>query len=418
MTTSEQVAGRELARVLAGLPERCEVDRESLVALCGALVAAPSVNPPGDTRAVADVVAAALAERGLDARLEFADPHMPSVLSSIDSGRPGPHLVLNVHMDTMPAGDPATWTVPILELTRRDGRLYGLGMGNMKGAVAAMISAFALLAEERAVWSGRVTLAAVSDEVVFGDNGAAYLLRTHPDLLGDGLICGEGPGFRRLALGEKGVLWLRIRAEGAAGHSSSVQAGASASARIAAAVLAIDALTGGVGALPADLAGLTAPPGDPGLRLTANVGTVAAGTFIGQVATTATAEVDLRLPPGISADAAQQLVEQAVSDIPQVSVERLRGWDANWTSPQSPLARCWTASAQTLTGEASAYAIRLPASDASRWRTAGVPALCYGPQPTYSAGVDDYAEEDEVVRCAALYAATALRFLQPEPVLG
>ena len=214
------------------------------------------------------------------------------------------------------------------------------------------------------------------------------------------------------------MLWLRIRAEGAAGHSSSVQAGASASARIAAAVLAIDALTGGVGALPSDLAGLTAPPDDPGLRLTANVGTVTAGTFIGQVATTATAEVDLRLPPGISADAAQQLVEQAVRDIPQVSVERLRGWDANWTAPQSPLARCWTASATAITGEASSYAIRLPASDASRWRTAGVPALCYGPQPTYSAGVDDYAEEDEVVRCAVLYAATALRFLQPEPFLG
>jgi succinyl-diaminopimelate desuccinylase len=62
-------------------------------------------------------------------------------------------------------------------------------------------------------------------------------------------------------------------------------------------------------------------------------------------------------------------------------------------------------------GEPTPYAIRLPASDASRWRRAGVAALCYGPQPTWSAGIDDYAEEDEVLRCASLYTLTALEFL-------
>ncbi len=55
---------------------------------------------------------------------------------------------------------------------------------------------------------------------------------------------------------------------------------------------------------------------------------------------------------------------------------------------------------------------RLPASDASRWRRQGVQALCYGPQPTWSAGIDDYADEDEVVRCAALYALTAVEYLR------
>jgi succinyl-diaminopimelate desuccinylase len=62
-------------------------------------------------------------------------------------------------------------------------------------------------------------------------------------------------------------------------------------------------------------------------------------------------------------------------------------------------------------GAGSLHAIRLPASDAARWRQHGVPALCYGPQPTYSAGLDDYADEDEVLRCAALYTAAAIRYL-------
>ena len=69
------------------------------------------------------------------------------------------------------------------------------------------------------------------------------------------------------------------------------------------------------------------------------------------------------------------------------------------------------AAATQISGAPSEYAIRLPASDASRWRQRDVAAVCFGPQPSYSAGIDDYAEEDEVLRCAALYTSTALRFL-------
>lgn len=395
---------------VTSLRAAAERDRETLVALCGDLVAAPSVNPPGDTRAVAGVVLSWLAERGLAPRLSAAVPEMPSVVADLDSGRPGRHLVLNVHLDTMPPGDESRWTVPRFSLTRKDGRLYGLGMGNMKGAVAAMSWAAASLAA-RADWAGRVTFTAVSDEVVFGDNGAAHLLREHPGLAGDGLLCGEGPGFRRLAVGEKGVLWLALAATAEGGHSSAVRRGASATARIAAALLAVDALTGSRSPLPADLAGLD--PDDPGAELTANVGTVAGGTFVGQVAIHARAEVDLRLPPGVSADSAERMVRAAVSGVAGVTCRRSKGWDPNWTPPDAPLARAFRDAVAGLRGQEPVLAIRLPASDASRWRRLGTPALCYGPQPTLSAGIDDYAEEDEVLDCAALYAATALRFLGP-----
>lgn len=387
-----------------------EADREELVGFCAQLVAAPSENPPGDTRGVAAVVRGYLDAHGVGSRIEAGAPTMPSVVAELDSGRPGPHLVLNVHLDTMPPGVLADWTVPVHELTRRDGRLYGLGMGNMKGAVAAMSRALVALRDAGGHWSGRVTFTAVADEVVFGDNGAAFLLRRHPDLYGDALLCGEGPGFRRVAVAEKGVLWLRVDVRADGGHSSAVVPGRSAAAVVAEAVRRLDGLTGRVVTPPPALAGV-AREGDPGILLSVNVGRVDAGTFVGQIATSARAEVDLRLPPGLPADEAEELVRALLADLPGTTVTRTKGWDPNGTAVEDPFVRHFAAAVRALRGTDPEYAVRLPASDASRWRARGVAAICYGPQPTLSAGVDDHAEEQEVLDCAVLYAATALAYL-------
>jgi succinyl-diaminopimelate desuccinylase len=398
-----------------------ESRREAIVDLCADLVAARSVNPDGDTRAVAEVVYRFLNDRQLRPQKISAVDHMPSVMASIDSGKPGRHLVLNVHLDTMPAGDESLWSVPPFELTRRDGRLFGLGMGNMKGAVAAMLNAFDILGRNREHWCGQVTFTAVSDEVVFGDNGAAHILRQHPELFADGLICGEGPGFERLATGEKGVLWLRLQANAHGGHSSAVIRGESATAMIGRAVTVVDNLTGLTAASLALLTKIPSPTRshldrDPGtgLVLTANVGTITAGTFIGQVATQAVAEVDFRVPPGMTIDDVEQLVRTTVDDevgASRITVERIKGWDPSVTSTESSLVHSWNEAAVSAGFPLPDIAVRLPASDASRWRQRGVPALCYGPQPTESAGIDDFAFENEVLKCTALYTLTTMRFL-------
>jgi succinyl-diaminopimelate desuccinylase len=72
--------------------------------------------------------------------------------------------------------------------------------------------------------------------------------------------------------------------------------------------------------------------------------------------------------------------------------------------------RCLAEAATVVRGSPPPLVIRLPASDASRWRRAGVPAVCYGPQPTAVAGVDDFAREQDVVDCAAIYALAAALF--------
>jgi succinyl-diaminopimelate desuccinylase len=146
----------------------------------------------------------------------------------------------------------------------------------------------------------------------------------------------------------------------------------SAAALIAEAALRLDRLTGTPVAPPPGLAAAAAE-GGPGTLLSANVGRIEAGTFVGQVATSAHAEVDLRLPPGTTADDAEARVRALLADLPGVTVTRTKGWDPNGTDVDHPFVRRFADAVRALRHE----------------------------EPTYA------------VRCAVLYAATALTFLAP-----
>ena len=385
--------------------------REELIELCGRLVAATSVNPPGRTAHVAEVVRAYLSGHGIAAETIAADDEAPNVVGRIDGSAGGRHIVFNAHMDTMEAGDEAAWTVPILRLTRRHGHLYGLGMGNMKGALAAMCVATVILKRHSNTWKGRLTMTAVSDEVMFGERGTVLLLRQRPDVAGDFLISGEGPGFMHLAVAEKGLLWLDVEARAAGGHASRALRGETAVMKLAAFLARIDAMNEMYATLPRELAGVSGGEGNLGLRLSLNAGTLLAGTVRSQVATLARAQIDIRLPPGISARTCEAMIREQ-TDGEDIDIAVVKAWDANWTALDNPLVVELASAATTVRGAAPSFVVRLPGSDARRWRDLGVPAVCYGPQPTLSAGIDDYVNEQDVVDCAKIYARTTLALMR------
>jgi succinyl-diaminopimelate desuccinylase len=385
--------------------------REELIELCGRLVAATSVNPPGRTADVAEVVRAYLSGHGIAAETIAADDEAPNVVGRIDGSAGGRHIVFNAHMDTMEAGDEAAWTVPILRLTRRHGHLYGLGMGNMKGALAAMCVATVILKRHSNTWKGRLTMTAVSDEVMFGERGTVLLLRQRPDAAGDFLISGEGPGFMHLAVAEKGLLWLDVEARAAGGHASRALRGETAVMKLAAFLARIDAMNEMYATLPRELAGVSGGEGNLGLRLSLNAGTLLAGTVRSQVATLARAQIDIRLPPGISARTCEAMIREQ-TDGEDIDIAVVKAWDANWTALDNPLVVELATAATAVRGAAPSFVVRLPGSDARRWRDLGVPAVCYGPQPTLSAGIDDYVNEQDVVDCAKIYARTMLALMR------
>jgi succinyl-diaminopimelate desuccinylase len=385
--------------------------RSELIELCGQLVAAPSVNPPGKTAEVAAVVRRYLAEYGMATEIIKADDEAPNVVGRVDGCSPGRHVVFNAHMDTMEAGDESAWSVPTLTLSKVDGQLYGLGMGNMKGALAAMCLATVALHRRRDAWPGRLSMTAVSDEVMFGERGAVFLLNRRPDLAGDFLISGEGPGFMDFAVAEKGLLWVDIEVRGPAGHSSRALTGRTAIIKLAALLVRLDAINDLYATPPAELTGVTGGEGNVGLRVSLNAGTITAGTVRSQIATKARSQLDIRLPPGIAAKQIEDRIRRECADDPDITVTVTKAWDANWAALQNPLVVELANAAEVVRGSKPSYVVRLPGSDARRWRDLGVPAVCYGPQPTLSAGIDDYANEQDVVDCAKIYARTALKLM-------
>src|SRR5262249_28406341 len=123
------------AELLDFLRER----RDQLVELARELVATPSPNPPGDERAVAALLIARLRELGLrEVETVGAVEERPNVIARAGAGG-GRTLVLCGHLDTKPPGDLSEWRGDPYGAAIEDGELYGVGSGDMKGALAAMV---------------------------------------------------------------------------------------------------------------------------------------------------------------------------------------------------------------------------------------------------------------------------------------
>lgn len=209
-------------------PDSAALEAE-VVSLCQKLIRLDTSNPPGAETPAAELVADYLAGAGIDCELAGPDPSRLNLIARIEGSDGGPSIMLMGHTDVVPAPD-AQWSVPPFGGELRDGRLFGRGVADMKGELAARAVAMAALARGGQRPAGDVVLVAESDEERnTADVGIPWLVRERPDLRCD-LALNEGGGVllelasgRRvvtIAVGEKVVTSLRIRVYGRAGHAS------------------------------------------------------------------------------------------------------------------------------------------------------------------------------------------------------
>jgi len=201
------------------------------------LVAVNSVNPtlvpgaPGE-REIADLVARELRRSGLDVSVDEVADGRPNVVGVLEGRGNGRTLMFCGHTDTVGVAGMSDPFTPI----ERDGRLYGRGAQDMKGGVAAMISAAATVAQ-RGLAAGRLIVAAVVDEE-HSSIGADALVATWR---ADAGVVTE-PTDLAIAVGHKGFAWVEIAVEGRAAHGSRPSEGQDAILRLGRVMSRLEAL--------------------------------------------------------------------------------------------------------------------------------------------------------------------------------
>jgi succinyl-diaminopimelate desuccinylase len=398
--------------------------RDELITMARRLVAAASPNPPGDVSAAANVAHELMADidGAMIQRFETA-PGIVNLVAVIASGRPGRRLIFNGHLDTFPIGEDLGWTVPPLGGTLRDARLYGRGVSDMKGGIAASLLAARVLAAHRDAWCGEIVITLAGDEETMGALGTRWLLENVPEAKGDAMICGDVGSPLVVRFGEKGLLWITIEAEGQPAHGAHVHKGVNAIDRLRTALDALKRLE----ALPvtapsevtraiADAAAISEPlsgigEADTLQRVTVNIGTIAGGLSPNLVPAYASAAADIRLPVGITLETVEDALHRELDGLPGISWQILQKYPPSVTLPDHEIVQATVAAATRVLGQAPVPNMRVGASDARLYRMFGVPSVVFGCTPFGMGAADEHILVDELVAVAQVHALTALRFL-------
>jgi len=321
---------------------------DEVVELCHDLIRIDTTNTgatqtSAGERVAAEYVADKLAEVGLEPIVLESEPTRTSVVARIPGADPSRGaLLIHGHLDVVPA-DPAEWSVHPFAGEERDGYLWGRGAIDMKDMDAMTLALARQWQREGRRPPRDVVLAFVADEEAGGGKGARWLVDNHPGLFeGCTEAISEVGGFSvtvrddlRLYLiqtAEKGLAWLRLRAQARPGHGSMVHED-NAVTMLAEAVTrlgrhrfplvvtdTVRAFLDGV----SEALGVDLDPADPampdrlgtisrmigaGLRNTVNPTMLSAGYKANVIPGTAEAVVDGRFLPGQEAEFDKQLSE-------------------------------------------------------------------------------------------------------------
>jgi acetylornithine deacetylase/succinyl-diaminopimelate desuccinylase-like protein len=129
------------------------------------------------------------------------------------------------------------------------------------------------------------------------------------------------------------------------------------------------------------------------------------------VPATARAACDIRLPVGVTCDAAEAALHAGLDWLPGISWRVLRRFEPNHTDPSHEIVRHTAAAAAEVLGTPCAVNMRVGGSDARWFRLAGLPTVVYGPTPHNMGGADEYVLVEELRQVALVHALAALDFL-------
>ncbi len=369
------------------------------------LVQINSVNPklvpgaPGE-REIAEYTAAQLGELGLEVERYEPEPGRISVTGRLRGTGGGKSLMLNGHYDTVEVdgmAEPFSGAV-------RDGKLYGRGSFDMKGSVAASITAVKLLRESGARLRGDVIVAAVADEE-YGSCGTADLVQR---IKVDGAIVTE-PTALEICLAHKGYLWIAVETQGRAAHGSKVDQGRDANMRMGRFLGRLDRLEQELRRRLAHR--LVGPP-------SLHAATLHGGTGLSTYAANCRLEIERRTIPGETEASAMAEIQALRSELEaedpgfQSRVECFFAREPFEVSPEAGIVRSLAVGALGVLGSPPKMVGDTPWMDSALLAAAGVETVVFGPTGAGAHAAVEWVDLESVYQTADVLAATARHYCQ------
>ncbi|HCU08780.1 MAG TPA: acetylornithine deacetylase [Clostridiales bacterium] len=260
------------------------VQGEELLRWTSDLVAIPSYSGlPMQEQAVANYVVDLLQKEHIECRIQDLGQGRCNVIARLPGAGTGRSLMLNGHMDTVPAYDMSRAFEPHM----KDGMLYGRGTSDMKGALSAMMGVLIAMKRTNAALSGELIFSAVADEEE-GSIGTIALLES--GLRADAVIVGEAMGRDAIAIAQKGLEWFEFTLHGKTVHGGRQDEG----------VNAIIKATRLIQVLQDQLAPRLKERCHPFMGCpTLNIGVIRGGTQLSTVAGECVVQMDRRFIPGL-----------------------------------------------------------------------------------------------------------------------
>jgi len=371
---------------------------------------------------MASRVAEAFAGYSVEISRHVTRPHVANLVVRVRGGRPGRRLVFNGHLDTFPLVNADRWTKdPAGEVCGE--RLYGLGVSDMKGGVAAIVFAMRHLSQIRASLAGEIVATFVGDEESMGEEGTAWLLSNVAEATGDAMISADTGSPQILRFGEKGMIWLRLSTFGKSAHAAHVHKGISAIDRLLHVlhdikyiedlpVEAPDAVTAEI-LKAADVSERISGRGETEVlrKVTVTFGTIEGGTLPNLIADRATATADIRIPVGVSTGQVKARLTEVLARQEGVAVDIVRCYESTWTPPDHEIVQVLRSACRSRLGVDPVLNMRVGASDARLYRRTGVPSVVCGLTAYNMGAADEYVMVDELRALGEIYALTAFDYL-------
>jgi len=371
------------------------INQDEIIELTCELVEKKTINPPGNEHLTREIIVESLKELGAEVKVLEKQGERPNILGYIGGGEPS--VAILAHMDVVPPGN--GWRQDPFSPRVSDGRIYGRGTLDNKGPYAAAWAGVKAILKSSLPFKGSIILGAVADEERGSKMGMKFLLKEgfSPCFC----IIPDGGRINEVTVGEKGMMWVRVRTSGKSAHASTPEKGENA----------IYKLTDFLSLLSRfEFSGKSHPLFT---RPTLNLGQVRGGQAPNIVPDNCEAILDVRYPLGMERGQLVSQLEELVRERKsEVNIEVISSSQPHLLGEDNPLICAFRKVGENM-GTKLRFGTMGGNTVAKLLYFKGIPSVAHSPEEEDIAHqANEYVKVDNLVLCAKLWAGVIYELIR------